>query len=203
MLDLCFKDLIKHLLDAEFTPLGETDCLSDKCRAWLFMKKIKPSARWTPVDITLSIHTIYWVSTTTPPAFPTSIPRSNILFPNGSNRPCVFRLAPYLVIPNSPEHNHKEDQDGPIEVLGIGVWRNGEEHEDEQRGLEGEGSELGKAEVSKRVGGWVNQCWTGKGESATHAKLQKRPKWLPRLKREGGIGSLEKRRDTMQPMHSM
>jgi hypothetical protein len=45
MLDLCFKDLIKHLLDAKFTPLGETDCLSDKCRAWLFMKKIKPSAR--------------------------------------------------------------------------------------------------------------------------------------------------------------
>jgi hypothetical protein len=104
---------------------------------------------------------------TTPSAFPASMTRSNILFPNGSNRPCVFRLAPYLVIPNSPEHNHKEDQDSPVEVFGIGVWRNGEEHEDEQRGLEGEGSELGRAEVSKRVGGRFNAGQARKSRQLT------------------------------------
>jgi hypothetical protein len=51
----------------------------------------------------------------------------------------------------------------------------------------------------------VSECETvlKKGESATHAELQNMPKTLPRLKREGGIGSSEIRRNIMQPMHIM
>jgi hypothetical protein len=45
-----------------------------------------------------------------------------------------------MIIPDSPKHNHEKDQDGPVEVGGIGAGRNGEEHEDEQRGLEREGA---------------------------------------------------------------
>jgi hypothetical protein len=86
-----------------------------------------------------------------PLTFPASVPKSSALFLNESDRPSIFRLAPYLVIPNSPNHNNEEDQDGPIEVLGIGVGSHREEHEDEQWGLESEGSELRKAEVSERA----------------------------------------------------
>jgi hypothetical protein len=56
-----------------------------------------------------------------------------------------------MIIPDSPQHNHDKDQDGPIEVRGIGIGSDREEHEDKQRSLEREGSELRKAEVSERV----------------------------------------------------
>jgi hypothetical protein len=54
-----------------------------------------------------------------------------------------------MIIPNSPKQNHEEDQGGPIEVLGIGVGRDREEHEDEHRGFEKKGAEAGSR--SQRV----------------------------------------------------
>jgi hypothetical protein len=58
------------------------------------------------------------------------------------DRPSIVFLTPYSIIPDSPKHNHEEDQGGPIEVLGIGIRCDGEEHEDEQWGLEREGAEV-------------------------------------------------------------
>jgi hypothetical protein len=107
-----------------------------------------------------------------------------------------------MVVPDRPNHNHEEDRSGPIEVFGIGVRRNGEEHEDEQRGLEREGSEVSKKQksASERARGERKNLI---GKEETHARLQNRPKRLPRSKREGGIGSPENRRDTIQLIQSM
>jgi hypothetical protein len=65
---------------------------------------------------------------------------SNVQSSNRRDRSSIFLLAPGMIIPDSPKHNHEKDQDGPVEVGGIGAGRNGEEHEDEQRGLEREGA---------------------------------------------------------------
>jgi hypothetical protein len=107
-----------------------------------------------------------------------------------------------MVIPDSPKHNHEEDRGCPVEVLGIGVRSNGEEHEDKQRSLEREGAEMrnSRSQQARLREGVLGE---GKVWSTTYAKLQNRPSLWPRLKREGGIGSPENRRDTMQPMHSM
>ena len=87
---------------------------------------------------------------TTPLPSPSFIPRSNVQSPNRRDRPSVLLLTPGVIIPNSPKHNHEKDQDGPIEVGSIGARGDGEEHEDEQRGLERKGSEVrGKQEVSE------------------------------------------------------
>jgi hypothetical protein len=110
------------------------------------------------------------------------------------DRPIIFLLSPYIIIPNSPKQDHKEDQGGPIEVLGIGFGSDGEEHKDEQHGFERKSAEVGSR--GQRVWGGTEE-----GESATYAKLQNRPKYLPRLKRDGGIGSPEMRRNIMQPIH--
>jgi hypothetical protein len=56
---------------------------------------------------------------------------SNVQSPNRRDRPSVFLLTPGMIISDSPKDNHEKDQDGPIEVRGIWVGCNGEEHEDE------------------------------------------------------------------------
>lgn len=83
-----------------------------------------------------------------PLAFLASGRGSKVLPFNVSDRPSIVFLAPYPIIPDSPKHDHEEDQGGPIEVLSIGVGRDGEEHENEQRGLEREGAEVGSRSQS-------------------------------------------------------
>jgi hypothetical protein len=141
---------------------------------------------------------------TTPPPFQISVPKSQLQPLNVRDRPSILCLAPHLVVPNSPNQNHGEDQDGPIEILGVGVGRDGEEHEDEQRSLERKGTEVSRKQKSAKRAMVRRQQYflIGKREE-THAKLQNRPKRLPKSNRECGIGSPENRRDTMQPMHSM
>lgn len=64
------------------------------------------------------------------------------------DRPSIFLLSPDMIVPDSPKHNHEEDRSGPVEVLGIGVREDGEEHENEQRGLEREGTEVSRKQKS-------------------------------------------------------
>jgi hypothetical protein len=80
---------------------------------------------------------------------PASIPGSNVQSSNRGDRPSIFLLTPGMIIYNSPKHNHEKDKDGPIEVRGIGVGCNREEHEDEQRGLEREGAVMRRSKVSE------------------------------------------------------
>lgn len=113
-----------------------------------------------------------------------------------SDRSSVLLLAPDMVVSDGPKDSHAKDKSRPIEVGNIGTRSDGEEHEDEQHAFERESS----------VGFTVSMSvWTGaiiRG-SITHARLQKSPNFLPRLNREGNMGSPDMRLHAMHPIHIM
>jgi hypothetical protein len=111
---------------------------------------------------------------TAPPASPASVPKSQLQPLNVRDRPSILCLAPYLVVPNSPNQNHEEDQNGPIEILGVGVGCDGEEHEDEQRSLERKGTEVSRKQKSAKRAMVRRQQYflIGKGENSRQVAEQ-------------------------------
>lgn len=91
----------------------------------------------------------YDYQTTAPFACATFVTRSQVLPLNIRDRSSVVLLAPHMVVPDSPNDSHDKDKSGPVEVRGIGIGCDGEEHEDEEHGFESEGT--GEKSRSQRM----------------------------------------------------
>jgi hypothetical protein len=109
------------------------------------------------------------------------------------DRADISLLAPKVVISNGPDNNQTKDQKSPVEVRHVGVRCDRKEHEDQEHGLESHGP----AVMSSRSAG-VSVMF--RSIVITHVRLLNMPNFLPRLKRDGGNGSPERRRHTMHPI---